>query len=126
MRLDNKVALITGATGGMGRASARLFAKEGAAVALGVRHRDKGDALAEHIRDAGGRALVVDLDVTDQGQWTIAIDQINDEFGGLHILMNIVGSNELTVIPDIAVDDWNKIFEINVTTCSEESRPAHR
>jgi len=116
MRLDNKVALITGATGGMGRASARLFAKEGAAVALGVRHRDKGDALAKEVRDAGGRALVVDLDVTDPEQWTSAVSQINAEFGALHILMNIVGSNELTVIPNIQLEEWNRIFEINVTS----------
>ena len=115
MRLEGKVALITGATGGMGRASARLFAREGAAVALGVRHRDKGDALAEEIRAAGGTALVVDLEVTDQAQWTGAVDQIKRELGALHVLMNIVGSNELSMIPNVDLEVWNKVFQINLT-----------
>ena len=56
MRLENKVALITGATGGMGSASARLFAKEGAAVLVAARHQDQGDALVKEIVDAGGKS----------------------------------------------------------------------
>lgn len=72
MRLANKVALITGGYGGMGRASARLFAKEGAAVVIAGRNGDRGNALAKEINDAGGKALFVKLDVTDQQQWEAA------------------------------------------------------
>jgi NADP-dependent 3-hydroxy acid dehydrogenase YdfG len=68
MRLKDKVALITGATGGMGSASARLFAREGAAVAVAARHQDQGDALVKEITDGGGRAIFVELEITDQGQ----------------------------------------------------------
>ena len=66
MRLENKVAFITGATGGMGSAEARLFAREGAAVVIAARREDLGDALAKELTDAGGRALFVKLDVTEQ------------------------------------------------------------
>jgi len=68
MRLENKVALITGGYGGMGRASVRLFAKEGAAVVIGGRNEDRGNALAKEISDSGGKVLFVKLDVTEKGR----------------------------------------------------------
>lgn len=116
MRLENKVALITGAYGGMGRASARLFAKEGASVVLVGRNEDRGNALANEINDAGGKALFVKLDVTNQQQWEDAVEQTTEKFGALHILVNIVGSNELSMIPNVDLEKWNEIFEINVNS----------
>ena len=65
MRLEGKVALITGATGGMGSASGRLFAKEGAAVLIAARHKNLADPLVQEITGAGGRASFVQLEVTD-------------------------------------------------------------
>jgi NAD(P)-dependent dehydrogenase (short-subunit alcohol dehydrogenase family) len=115
MRLENKVALITGGYGGMGRASARLFAKEGAAVVVTGRDEDRGDTLVKEINDGGGKAIFIELEVTDQDQWTAAVAQVNKTFGALHILMNIVGSNALVMFPEVDIDEWNKIFEINVT-----------
>lgn len=115
MRLENKVALITGATGGMGSSSARLFAREGAAVVVAARHKDQGDALVSEITDAGGRAIYVELDTTDYGQWADVVNRIKSEFGALHVLMNVVGTNDLTVIPDTDPSEWNRIFEVNVT-----------
>jgi NAD(P)-dependent dehydrogenase (short-subunit alcohol dehydrogenase family) len=115
MRLANKVALITGATGGMGGASARLFAKEGAAVLVAARQKDEADALVSEIQEAGGKALFVHLDTTDQEQWTAAVAAAKETFGGLHVLMNVVGSNDLVMLPDVDLDQWNKVFEINVT-----------
>jgi NAD(P)-dependent dehydrogenase (short-subunit alcohol dehydrogenase family) len=115
MRLKNKVALITGGYGGMGRASARLFADEGAAVVVSGRDQDRGTALVNEINDGGGLALFVELEVTDQDQWTAAVARVKQTFGALHILMNIVGSNALVMFPEVDIDEWNKIFEINVT-----------
>lgn len=116
MRLANKVALITGAYGGMGRASARLFAKEGASVVLAGRNEERGHALEKEINDAGGKALFVKLDVTDQSQWENALQQTKEKFGALHILMNIVGSNALHMIPEVDLEAWNQMFETNVTS----------
>lgn len=72
-------------------------------------------ALAEEISDAGGKAFFVQLDVTDQKQWDAAVERIRDETGALHILMNIVGSNALVMLPEVDIEAWNKMFEVNVT-----------
>lgn len=115
MRLENKVALITGGYGGMGRASARLFAREGATVFVAGRNQERGDALVAEIKGDGGNAHFVELDVVNQDQWNAAVAQIKQQAGALHILMNIVGSNALVKFPDIDIEQWNKIFETNVT-----------
>lgn len=115
MRLENKVALITGGYGGMGRASARLFAKEGATVFVAGRNSERGDALVAEINGDGGDAHFVELDVVKQDQWNAAVAQVKERADALHVLMNIVGSNALVKFPDIDVDQWNKLFEINVT-----------
>ena len=115
MRLENKIALITGGYGGMGRSSARLFAKEGATVFVAGRNEERGEALVKEIVEGGGKAHFVQLDVVNQDQWDAAVVQIKDQAGGLHILVNIVGSNALVRLPKIDFEEWNKIFEINVT-----------
>jgi NAD(P)-dependent dehydrogenase (short-subunit alcohol dehydrogenase family) len=115
MRLQGKVALITGGYGGMGRASARLFAKEGATVFIAGRSEERGDALAAEIDAAGGKAYFVELDVVNQDQWDAAVAQVKQRAGALHILMNIVGSNAMVRFPKVDIDEWNKLFEINVT-----------
>jgi NAD(P)-dependent dehydrogenase (short-subunit alcohol dehydrogenase family) len=115
MRLEGKVALITGGYGGMGRASARLFAREGATVFIAGRNEERGDTLAAEINQAGGKAHFVELDVVNQEQWDDAVADVKTQAGALHILMNIVGSNALVRLPKVDIDAWNKIFEINVT-----------
>ena len=93
MRLGSKVALITGGYGGMGRASARLFAKEGATVIIAGRNEERGNALAAEIKEAGGKAHFVELDVVNQDHWDAAVVQVKEQAGALHVLMNIVGSD---------------------------------
>jgi NAD(P)-dependent dehydrogenase (short-subunit alcohol dehydrogenase family) len=115
MRLQSKVALITGGYGGMGRASARLFAQEGATVFVAGRDQQRGDALVAEINDAGGTAHFVKLDVVDQDQWDAAAAQVKEQAGALHVLLNIVGSNALVRFPQVDIDEFNKVFEINVT-----------
>jgi NAD(P)-dependent dehydrogenase (short-subunit alcohol dehydrogenase family) len=98
----------------MGRASARLFAKEGATVAIAGRSREHGEALAKEITDGGGKAFFVELEVTDQAQWDGAVERVRSEAGALHILMNIVGSNAMVMLPKVDIDEWNEIYNINV------------
>jgi NAD(P)-dependent dehydrogenase (short-subunit alcohol dehydrogenase family) len=86
-RLKDKVALITGGYGGMGRASAQLFAEEGATVFIAGRSAERGEALAKEIDDAGGKAFFVELDVVKQDQWDAAVRTAKEKVGGLHILI---------------------------------------
>jgi NAD(P)-dependent dehydrogenase (short-subunit alcohol dehydrogenase family) len=99
----------------MGSASARLFAREGAAVALAAPRRALGNALAQEITDGGGTARFVQLEVTDEAQWTDAVSQGKAAFGGLHVLLNLVGTNELAMIPDLDLEVWNRVLEVNLT-----------
>jgi NAD(P)-dependent dehydrogenase (short-subunit alcohol dehydrogenase family) len=114
-RLENKIALITGGYGGMGRASARLFAAEGATVFIAGRSQERGEALVKELTDAGGKAYFTELDVVSQDQWDAAVAQVKEQAGALHVLMNIVGSNALVRFPHIDIEEWNRLFETNVT-----------
>lgn len=125
MRFANKVALITGATGGVGRASALLFVKEGAAVVIADEKADLGNALAKEISAVGGKALFVQLDVSDQNQWNEAVKQVKEKFGALHILVNAAETEEVSMVPDASLNEWNQVFAVNlagvligIQTCS--------
>jgi NAD(P)-dependent dehydrogenase (short-subunit alcohol dehydrogenase family) len=115
MRLENKVALITGGYGGMGRASARLFSKEGATVFVAGRKKERGDALVAELTKDGAKAEFVELDIVEQDQWDAAVAQVRASAGALHILMNIVGSNALVRFPEVDIEELRTIFDINVT-----------
>ncbi|WP_426595613.1 SDR family NAD(P)-dependent oxidoreductase [Cellulomonas sp. McL0617] len=113
-RLQGKVALITGGYGGMGRASSRLFANEGATVFVAGRKKERGDALVEEINGAGGTAYFVELDTVEQDQWDAAVAEVQEKAGALHVLLNIVGSNALSAFPAIDLQEWNRVFEVNL------------
>ncbi len=116
MRMKDKVALVTGAAGGMGAATARLFAREGAKAVVVADILDKeGEATAAEINKAGGHAAFVRLDVTDEAQWKAVVDGIVTAHGRLDVLVNnagISGSAE-TDLYDTAA--WNRLMGINAT-----------
>ena len=91
MRLKGKVALITGASRGQGAAIARLFAAEGAHVAVGARSDEAGAATVREIRESGGKALFVHLDVTNEDDWRTAVRMTVSSFGRLDVLVNNAG-----------------------------------
>ena len=91
MRLDAKVALISGGARGMGAVEARMFAAEGAKVAFGDLLAEEGQRLAEKIIRTGGQALYLSLDVTSQSQWRDAVATTVSRFGKLDILVNNAG-----------------------------------
>ena len=116
MRMKDKVALISGAAGGMGAATARLFAREGARAVVVADILDKeGEAVVAEINKAGGHASYVRLDVTDEAQWKAAVDQTVAARGALHVLVNnagISGSAEKDLYDTAA---WNRLMGINAT-----------
>lgn len=113
-RLASQVAWVSGAASGMGEAIARLFAEEGAAVALIDVQTDKGRAVAQRIRGTGGRAAFIECDVRREDQVRSSIEQTVREFGGLHILVNCAGIVQVKQLHELDVADWDRLMDINV------------
>ena len=114
MRLDNKVALISGGARGMGACEARLFAAEGARVVVGDVLHAEGEELAVEINETGGECLFVELDVTSQTQWDSAVAATVQRFGRLDILVNNAGVGARNVlVENTFVEDWDQVMDIN-------------
>ena len=113
MRLEGKVALISGGARGMGAEEARIFAREGAKVIIGDISEGEGKAVKAQIAEAGSQALFVRLDVTEESDWTNAVNQAVSRFGKLDILVNNAGISSRAFTDDTAIDAWDKIMEVN-------------
>ena len=112
--LEGKVALVTGASSGIGEATAIAFAEAGAAVAIGARRRDRLDALTAKLRDGGTRVLTLDLDVTSEQACRDAVARTRDELGGLDVLVNNAGVMLLGTIVGADTEDWRRMINTNV------------
>ena len=112
--LKNKVALITGGASGIGRATAFLFAREGAAVAVADINAEAGQAVAQGIKAAGGRALFVACDVTRAQDCRQAVETTVAAFGGLDILFNNAGIIRRADVLDTTEAEWDRVMDVNV------------
>src|SRR3954462_325475 len=112
--LEGKVGLVTGASSGIGEATAVALAEAGAAVAIGARRTDRLDALAGRLRDGGGRGLQLELDVTDEQACTDAGRWTREELGGLDVLVNNAGVMLLGTIVGADPEDWRRMLHTNV------------
>ncbi|MCZ2807379.1 SDR family NAD(P)-dependent oxidoreductase [Modestobacter sp. VKM Ac-2983] len=112
--LQGKVALVTGASSGIGEATAIALAEAGAAVAIGARRKDRLDALATKLRDGGARVLQLDLDVTDEQACAAAVARTREELGGLDVLVNNAGVMLLGTIVGADPEDWRRMIDTNV------------
>jgi NADP-dependent 3-hydroxy acid dehydrogenase YdfG len=112
--LNGTTALITGASGGIGAATALSLAAQGAQVALVARRKDRLDDIAERIRAAGGTALAIEADITDQAQAGAAVEQTVQTFGGLNTLVNNAGIMLLGPVESAPVEEWDRMLAINV------------
>ena len=113
-RLDGKVAFISGGARGMGAEEARLFAREGAKVAIGDIIEEDGRKVEAEINESGGECLFVRLDVTSEANWQSAIAATVSRFGALHILVNNAGIGGVGgLIEDTSVEDWDRVMDIN-------------
>ena len=113
-RLDGTAALITGASSGIGEATARALAAQGAAVALAARRKERLEQLAEEITRNGGRALVIEADVTDKAQAQAAVERTVNELGRLDTLVNNAGVMLLGPIENAPLDEWDQMVHLNV------------
>ena len=113
-RLKNQVAWISGATSGIGEAAARLFAEEGAMVALVGRRIDMSRAIAEEINACGGQALPIACDVSRDDQIRDSIEQTVAAFGGLNILVNNAGMVQVKLLHECSEADWDFVMGVNV------------
>lgn len=116
MELESKTIIVTGASSGIGAAAARLFASEGANVVLGARRSGELEALAETIKQANGRAVLLAGDVKDEDYADALVDLATREFGGLDGAFNnagIVGT--MGPVPDMEIGNWNDVMGVNLT-----------
>jgi 3-oxoacyl-[acyl-carrier protein] reductase len=114
LQLRGKVALITGAGGGIGRETARLFAAEGMTVAAAdVREETAAETLAT-VRQAGGTGITVALDVTDEASVAAAVRRAAAALGPLDVLVNCAGIYRIGGLADVSVDDWDTMMNINL------------
>ena len=112
--LEGTVALVTGASSGIGAATAAALAAQGAAVALAARRRDRLEALAAGIRDQGGTALVLESDITEQKQAADAVARTVAELGRLDTLINNAGVMLLGPAAGAPLQEWQQMIELNV------------
>ncbi len=113
MRLAGKVAIISGGARGLGAAEARLFASEGAKVGIGDIREEEGRALEAEIRESGGDAMFVRLDVTDEREWANAVDAVMTAYGRLDILVNNAGILEHGLVEDTSAESWDRTMDVN-------------
>jgi NADP-dependent 3-hydroxy acid dehydrogenase YdfG len=112
-KLTGTVAIVTGASSGIGRATALHLAAEGASVALVARRRDRLDELVDEVQIAGGTAVALPTDISDREQAFAAVANAVEHFGRLDILINNAGLMLLATAEDAEIDDWDRMIGIN-------------
>ena len=113
MRLENKVAFVSGGAQGMGAAEAKMFAREGARVVIGDVLDEEGRRTEAEINELGGECLFVHLDVSSEESWTSAVAETVSRFGKLDILVNNAGVASRGRLEDLSVSEWDRVMDIN-------------
>jgi NADP-dependent 3-hydroxy acid dehydrogenase YdfG len=113
-QLEGTVALVTGASSGIGEATSRALAERGAGVALVARRVDRLEGLANHIRSTGGNPAVIEADVTEDSQARAAVERAVAELGRLDVLVNNAGVMLLGPVIDAPLEEWQRMLDVNV------------
>ncbi|MER8867112.1 SDR family oxidoreductase [Mesorhizobium sp. M0751] len=112
--IENKVVVITGASSGLGEATARHLAARGASVVLGARRSHRIDALVQELTAAGFKAKAVTTDVTDAGQVQNLVNTAVREFGRIDVMLNNAGLMPLAPLERLKVDEWDRMIDVNI------------
>jgi NADP-dependent 3-hydroxy acid dehydrogenase YdfG len=112
--IEDKVVVITGASSGLGEATARHLAAQGAIVVLGARRADRIEKLAEELTAAGHRAKAVPTDVTDRDQVRRLVDTAVEEFGRVDVMLNNAGLMPLAPLERLKLDEWDQMIDVNI------------
>ena len=127
-QLADKVAIVTGASSGIGYAAAKLFASAGAKVLVTARRRERLDALVDEIGKTGGDAVAVAGDVTDEAVVASLVDMAATRFGGLDVAFNNVGAvGDMAPVPELSLESWRSTLDVNLTSaflCAKYQVPA--
>ncbi|MFF3356292.1 SDR family oxidoreductase [Streptomyces sp. NPDC002917] len=113
--LAGRVAVVSGASSGMGAATAERLAELGATVVVLARRKDKLDNVVKNIESSGGTALALAVDVTDRAAVQTAADQVADRFGKADLVFNNAGVQLISGIEELKVDDWQRQIDLNIT-----------
>lgn len=114
MNLKDKIALVTGASSGIGAATALQLAANGVKVGLAARRVDRLHSLAERISSAGGQALAIEMDVVDAASVQAGAKQLADAYGGIDILFNNAGLMPISDIESLKTDEWHRMVDVNI------------
>lgn len=114
INITGKIVVITGASSGLGEATAKMLAAEGATVVLGARRTDKIDALANEINSNGGRAMALTTNITDAVQVKQLVDTAVEKFGRIDVIINNAGLMPHSPLERLKIDDWNQMIDVNL------------
>ena len=115
MSIRGKIALVTGASSGIGAATARKLAAEGVVVGLAARRKERLDALVTEITGGGGKAVALPADVTDPASCKAAADALITQFGRIDVLVNNAGLMPLSSVDSLKVDEWKRMVDVNIS-----------
>ena len=115
-KLEGKVAIVTGATSGMGRESAKLFAAEGAKVVITGRNEERAKAVVDDIKAAGGEAIYAIVDMANLDEVPKIYEETMEAYGTIDVLFNNAGVLSMSPLMDVTLEEWNKVFNVNVTS----------
>lgn len=112
--IEGKVVVITGASSGLGEASARLLSEQGAKVVLGARRLKRIERLASEIKDGGAESIAVETDVTDQKQVNALVEAAIKQYGRVDVMLNNAGLMPHSPLERLKTDDWDRMIDVNI------------
>jgi NADP-dependent 3-hydroxy acid dehydrogenase YdfG len=112
--IEGKVVVITGASSGLGEATARLLSTQGASVVLGARRVDRLQSLADELTASGGKALAISTDVTQYGQVKKLVDAAVQTYGRIDVMINNAGLMPSSPLERLKIDDWDRMIDVNI------------